>query len=280
MEVPVKRTHTYHAEAHAFAGDITFPFTQTVPKQVALKMQGTDGGYRSNWTGEFEVESVASFTQAWTQVAGSCENDGKGPWNTLVSTTVENINILNVVTCDRLVSQISLEHPAVGHHPKVSYVGSQFVNLKIGGVPVHVVLDLDMCELDDGEYPQQPIITDKRFLDRVQNQYKGMASALASDGKKLKLPQDDGYDWNAAQNALAGKDPTLRCSLVKEVQGLHPGKRHHHRIYVRQFGWIYLAELAITKDTYELTMLRVVLGCPVGGGTGIGVSKGNGTTDP
>ncbi len=281
MEVPAKRTHTYHGEAHAFCGDVNFPFKQTIPPQVALAMKGTDGGYRSNWAGEFEVESVASYDQAWTQVAGSCENEGEGPWNTLVSTTVENINILNVVTCDRIVSQISLEHPAKGHHPRVSFVGSQFVNLKISGAPVHVDLNFDFCELDESDYPQQAIVQDKRFIDRIQGQYKQVASAVPSTGKQM--PKTDGkeYDWGITQKRLAEPEPVVLCSLVKNIEGKFPGKLiPPNIIYVRQFGWIFLSELVVNKDTYELTMLRVTLGCPVGGSGGFGISKGNGSTEP
>src|SRR5512141_2510254 len=187
MESQQKRTHTFHGEAHALSGLINNPFQQDVPKQANLSLAET-GGYRSNWIGEFEVESIASFGQAWTQVVGSAESED-GPWNTMSSTTLENVNVLNVLTADRMVAQITTEHPKEGYVPKVSFVGTQFVNLKIGGRPVDAVLDLEFCNLDDGEYPQKPIVHDSRFQMKVRAQYDTVLAA-AANGKNRKVP-----DW-------------------------------------------------------------------------------------
>ena len=55
---------------------------------------------------------------------------------------MEGINLLEVVTADKIVAQISTKHPKIGNVPSVSFVGSQFVNLRINGELIVPVLDL------------------------------------------------------------------------------------------------------------------------------------------
>lgn len=279
MEPQQKRTHTFHGEAYALSGLINNPFKQDVPKQADLALADA-GGYRSNWIGEFEVESIASFGQAWTQVVGSSESD-EGPWNTMCSTTLENVNVLNVLTADRMVAQITTEHPKVGYVPKVSFVGTQFVNLKIGGRQVDPILDLDFCDLDGGEYPEKPIVHDNRFQMRVRAQYDNVLAA-AANGKNGKVPDwiAKQHNWDATQKSLAAKKPEVRCSLVKEIRGEHPGLPYTTCIHVPHFGKIYLAEVTVTDDEYRLNLVRVELGCPVGGGIMLGAARVNGSTQP
>ncbi len=100
---------------------------------------------------------------------------GGRSWTTQVSCAIENLNILNVVTADRVVAQISTDHPLEGYTPRVSFVGTQFVNLRIGGYKVDPSFKLDFCGQGyEGQYPDQPCIQDSAFLKGVADQYLAM----------------------------------------------------------------------------------------------------------
>ena len=73
-------------------------------------------------------------------------------WVTLSTSIMEGLNVFEVITADRVVSQVSTEHlPARSpgkdpdHVPRVTFVGSQFKNLRVGGLPVKLTLDLGIC---------------------------------------------------------------------------------------------------------------------------------------
>jgi len=52
-----------------------------------------------------------------------------------------------------------VEHPRDGYYPKVSFVGSQFENLRIAGVRVNPVLDPDLlASSDENKFPDRPFI--------------------------------------------------------------------------------------------------------------------------
>ena len=131
MDKQARRVHFYHADGSALGGRIERPFDHIVPVQAALSLPAV-GGFASIRSEKFRFQSLISFEAAETQLSGSF-NERNGSWTTQVSSAVENLNVLNVVTADRVVAQISTEHPATGYVPKVSFVGTQFVNLRIGG---------------------------------------------------------------------------------------------------------------------------------------------------
>ena len=84
-----------------------------------------------------------SYEAAHTQVAGNRETKpGHDGYTTLVTSVVEGLNILDVVTADLVVAQISTDHPLVGYVPSITFLGTRFENLRIAG---HKVDELEMC---------------------------------------------------------------------------------------------------------------------------------------
>src|SRR5579872_6803986 len=109
MESPSKRVHYYHADANAFGGHLTTPFEKIVPVQAPLSLPVV-GGYATARAGAFQLEGIVSFASAYTQVAGSV-SEKNGAWTTLATSAVEGVNVLDILTADRVVSQILTEHP-------------------------------------------------------------------------------------------------------------------------------------------------------------------------
>src|SRR5258708_36529144 len=83
---------------------------------------------------------------------------------------MENLNVMDGVTADRIVAQISTDRPLKGYVPTVTFLGTRFENLRIAGHPLKVDLDLDML----GPKPKKDAgyFSDRDFQQRVADQRK------------------------------------------------------------------------------------------------------------
>src|SRR5260221_9555423 len=104
------RTHTFHAEASVLEAQLRRPLQQEVLPQAYVKLP-FHGGYLSERAENYRLEGVISFESAYTQVAGNPSPKPGHGWVTLATSAIEGLNILDVVTPDRLGAQISTEHP-------------------------------------------------------------------------------------------------------------------------------------------------------------------------
>lgn len=162
MEANIKRVHYYHADTNALGGHIKTPFQQAVPVQAPLSLPPV-GGYATARASAFQLQGVLSLAGAYTQVAGSV-SEKNGAWTTVATSVVEGVNIHDILTADRLVSQIATEHPREGYDPKVTFIGTRFDNLRIGGYPLDVALDLGLCSPGGDRYPAKSCFEDESFL--------------------------------------------------------------------------------------------------------------------
>jgi hypothetical protein len=285
----VKRTHTYHAEAHALGGKIILPLEQEITPH-ALTSVPEEGGYRAQQASEYRLETVISYGRAHTQVSGHKEiKPGRG-WNTLTTAVIENVNILNIVTADRVVAQIATEHPLKGYVPRISFLGTQFHNLRIAGHLIDLDLDLDIVGPkpdNDAAYTR-----DAGFVDRVSRQH----ARLREHPNVLEeiLERYNLVPGRVSENLESpeGDQETVEFSLVRQAKGSYPGKTFGHVIHVPDFGTIYLATVKIEHEdwspvakthkrtTVSLEMLRAKMGCIATGSTVVGTARTNGTSAP
>jgi len=279
------RTHHFFGQAEVLSGHLNIPLMQDIKQQAFVKLPA-EGGYRSEQAQNYRLEGVISFETAYTQVSGSQSRKTGHGWNTLVTSAITGLNVLDVVTADRVVAQISTEHPLEGYTPIVTFLGTRFENLKIGGHPVNPVLDLAIC----GPKPNndQQYIQDPGFLGRVGQQYaqinsaKGVPDLIAKKyNASLLNPAKIKTQAAAAQsNPNQTPKPTIECSLVNSVaQGL-PGTSFGHVIDVPNFGTVYLANLIVDDDSFNLTMIKLDLGCVADGNADMGNGIVNGKTVP
>jgi hypothetical protein len=167
------------------------------------------------------------------------------------------------LTADRIVAQIITDHPASPgkYAPKVCFVGTRFENLKIGGCPVDVTLNFDLCKpekLGDNNFPATRTMEDKSFLDRIRQQGDPYGN-FGATGR--------GY---------------IQCSLVEKATptGNLPGSGKGNVFHIPEFGKITLAELIVDCNSYRLSMIRLELGCPTKGKMSAGNARANGSTYP
>ena len=274
------RYHIYHAEAEALSGNLTLPLIQEVKPPTFVKLNER-GGYLSQHAENYRLGGVVSFRSAYTQVAGNPDVKVDHGWNTLATAVIEGLNVLDIVTADRIVAQISTDHPLVGYVPTVTFLGTRFENLRIAGVRVDVELNLDIL----GEKPKNdaPYTSDPGFIERVTAQRNHTQS-------QANIPADISARYNRLP-AVSDKQGKIECSLVNHASGKFPWRCFGNAIEVPHFGTIYLATLSLEqsdfdaagtpkKTTIGLNMIEMVMGC-LGGGTLLGGGgKTNGGTQP
>ncbi len=265
------RVHYFHADASSLGGALDHPVHKIVPSQAAVSLPST-GGFTSKRSGSFNFDEIVSCGGTFTHASGgrSLKN---GAFTTLVTSAVDKLNILEIVTADRVVGQISIEHPREGHDPKVTFVGSQFINLRIGGVPVEPVMNLGLLTPEEG-YPGCPWIRHEGFLQRVREQHR-----LRHEGKKVPAWAVDRYAWIESPKGIEERGHVV-CSIVDSLKGEIPGKSFGHVVEIEEFGKFFFGEVIVSHGAFQLTMVRAELGCAVHGSIGVASARGNGNTIP
>ena len=224
--------HTYNADAFVFSADLQAPIQKIIERQALVTLLST-GGYDYKPAESKRIDGVVSHGGGYAQVGGRTNPDGTAI--TLATAVVEDLNILDVLTCDRLVAQITTEHAPDNLVPSVSFLGTRFENLRIAGQeidvePYHDILgakpDNDESYLDNGG-----------VLSRISQQYSKIRSMLG-------VPKwaSDQFHWDTT----ATDRQQVKCSLVKSVSGA-TGKSFGHVIDLPFFGRIYLAELTVKR---------------------------------
>src|SRR5271165_253933 len=221
--------HVYHAEAHVLSGHLKHPVEQSIEHHARVVLESRRANHLSESVEEFNLEGLISVKSGHTRVSGAkvekrdfWGKDHSG-WVTLSTTVLEGLNVFEVITADRLVAQVSTEHAFVdGHVPKVTFLGTRFENLRVGGYPVQLELDLDIC----GDRPKgdKPYLEDPGFLHRVEAQLKDIADAkgLPEDMEK-EYAGKVRYINTLRKNGITrpkqgGKSyPKVECSLIKSI---------------------------------------------------------------
>jgi hypothetical protein len=313
------RSHIYHAQAHIFGGQIDHPIKQPIEHYGKVVLENSRReSHIAQKVGVTSIEGIISFKSGHTRVIGTqiknkkdiFGNDHEG-WVTLATAVVEGFNVVDIVTADRVVAQVSTEHPMTGGHvPKVTFLGTRFENLQIGGYPIEVELDLGICgDKPDGD---RSYLSDDCFLGRVEQQLssvagtKGFPKGLAKEyDAKIAHIDDLKSRSNGGAKGKRNGYPKVQCSIVKSIGPIPiPGvKTFGNLIFIPNFGTVALGELEVGispphgngssksqggsspepvySNYFTLHMLDLKLGCPVGGsGKGPGVTSNGSSSGP
>ena len=274
-----EKKHVYAAETTVLSGKLKLPVEQQIEPQAHSKLS-PEGGYFSQRSDGFSLESILSFRSAYSHVAGNLSLKAGEGWNTLTTTVVEGLNVLEVLTADRVVGQMITQHPLEKDHiPSISFLGTHFENLRINGEPLELEIDSDIF----GSKPANdaPYTQDSGFIRRVASQYDRIH-------KHNHLPPVLRERYNYLSSTL-GATGAAECSLVNQVAGRVPGNIFGHVIVIPGFGVITLGKLTVkhekphpdtkipTKTTFHLTMIDLKLGCCIHGDVPVGDGTSNGT---
>ena len=290
----VVRSHDYHAEAHVLSGELQRPVEQKIEQHAPVSLKGARGGHLTRLAEEVSIEGLISFAKGKTRVSGSRNLKNNG-WVTLSTSTLAGLNVFEVITADRLVSQVSTDHPYEnGHVPQVTFLGTQFNDLRVSGFPVTLTLDFGIC----GGKPDldRSYLEDPTFLNGAKEQTQRIAKA-AGLPKELK----DQYDERLTRindlirncnNGKQSRREPITCSLVQSIGAIPiPGVQSFgHVLVIPEFGMVALGEIEVGEMIdepserlsvyFELTCIKMRLGCVGHGTLAAGVSRGNGNTAP
>jgi len=152
--------------------------------------------------------------------------------------------------------------------PSVTFLGTRFENLRIGGREVQPIFDLNIV----GSKPagDKPYVQDAGFLSRVSKQYERISEAPGlSDSARAQ------YHWDLAKVQQQGK---VECSLVTSVPQALPGRSYGHVVELAGIGTVSLAKLTVGK-AFNLTIVSLDAGSS-GGTIDGGQTAANGGTHP
>jgi hypothetical protein len=294
QRMAAERYHTYHAEAGVLHARLQLPLVQEIKPQAFTKLPER-GGYLSQHTHDYRLEGVVSFRSAYTQVAGNHDVKPGHGFTTVSTSVIENLNVLDVVTADRIVAQISTEHPLVGYVPHITFLGTRFENLRIAGHEVK--LELDHAFLGPRAEDDSAYTGNHELMKKVVDQGKQIEGIDAFpddefDGYYNDLPagSDPEIDDPDYEESIEGS--LVTSSQMEQADDTYPGKCFNHVIDVPNFGKIYLATLrlrhknfqkdtGVPKDTtVDLSMVNMKLGCFAAGTASIATSSLNGRSHP
>jgi hypothetical protein len=219
----------FHASAHALAGEFRHPLWSIIPARASAALSSI-GGHSMSEERAFHFQDFVCFKSAHTFVSGKHRRDDT--YVTHASTVVKGLNILGMVTAEKIVSRLT--SVAGGGEPEAHIIAedSRFEGLRINGQEVKVTLRHDL------------LVKCKTFDQLI-------TKGIADDEKSGKIV------------AFKKGGKVAVCSLVERIQTDPKGiDTKQHVIEVKNFGKIFLAEVFATPGTRTLTMLRLELGSP------------------
>lgn len=283
-----ERRFWFRGSTMAVGGRITGPICESIDPQGACVLP-PGGGYASASIENFNFKNIVRFERVTSTLSGQKVRHPDGlAGETLVTTAIEGLNILDVITADRVVARITSQHLENERESEILPFGSQFENLRIGGIPIELESYPEL--LRGGRYKEitgssrtdsfpfidangNPIKTEEpqtKPAARSQTKQEIAAGARPEEAaKESRFPSD--------RTLLA---PLFRLDKKKGVIPVGARTKGQHGIFVPGFGIVYLGEYLITRDSRQLTMLRVELGCPISGSIVCANAIGNGHWDP
>jgi hypothetical protein len=242
-----RQSFAFSADAYAFNAS----FHRPAPCQIealAATCLPTIGGHAQACAADFCVPRLVRFKSAQSHVSGSMQDEETA--TTQAITTIVGLNIMDVITADRVTARLTSEHRMGDSEGHIIALGSTFENLRIAGYDFKISL-------------RHQLLLDCKT-------HANLEKKVASDKGNGKIG--------------VSKGGVTLCSLVEEIEtdfpGLSAADKKKHIIQIPHLGTLSFAELLSVHGTKTLTMLRFDLGSPDGGGGAAAVATTNGKTPP
>jgi hypothetical protein len=265
------KTFYFQAHANSLGGHLQTPDKKVVPSQASVSLPAV-GGHATTRTEAFNCDEIVCCRSAYTRVTGG-QADPEGHWSTLVTSVVEGLNILETFTVERLVAQVSVEHPRDGGNPAFSLAGCRFEGMRLGGHDVSPTLNPKLLGVGSVERIEWPIFQQIG----LEQAGKIVAKAKAHPEKNARWVQDK-FEWMTTAKPKA--DACVLCSLVDGIEQAVPGRAFGHALEIPHFGKVFLGELLVCRSSIQLSMIRAELGCATTGHIGAAMADVSGGTYP
>lgn len=265
----------FHGHAIGAGGRIHHPFHEFINVQAASVLPEI-GGHGSAQVSDFHYRDILHFRHAFTEVTGTRVEgkDGKVSYKTLVRSRVDGLDIMGMVTADRVEARlVAFTDDDRDGEPSFKFTGSYFENIRIAGVPVNVHLGVDVF---DRLHKHRDLVESYRNKKEFHDLFHDLKVKLKEAPARVKNWLQDAPEKGSE---LPHIDGVTTLSLVRRLEPERPEfPCFGHIIFVEGFGTIHLAEVSFSKRERHVTMLRVDLGSPVEGTLDVGTGCGDGSS--
>jgi hypothetical protein len=267
------RFYSFRVDANALGGFLEEPLPKIIPTVAPVSLPAV-GGFATARSDAFNLDEIVSCSSAYTRVSGT-EHHADGSISILATAVVEGLNLLEVVTAERIVAQVSISIPNDGGALQISLAGSRFEGLRLAGRVSDPTLNAELnppCS-DKGVHGLPLTWEDIERVGRSQ------ARELI---ERFKVRGDKDAEWAQNRHGWMTADPLqddggdLLCSLVDGFDGKDSIGSCGHIVDIPGFGRILLGELRVSYDSVQLVAIRAELGCPVKGKISICAVGGGG----
>jgi hypothetical protein len=250
------KRYIFEANATGVAAQFVQPFSDIIPIQAASAL-AADGGFGSFRVDGFRHRDILSIAAAYTEVAGAETADGV--FETVAVSVVEQFNLLNVVTCDRIVGRLTGKYPGGLKVPSENFIvpsGSVFEGLRIGT-----------------RFFEKLVVAPEFFCTPEHSCWSGLTRALENAEERrllasLSLPAPNG-DPVPLPNPGQRRD-LLGFSIALGDPQPGDGLGAPLSFIVPDFGTVHLGEFFCQPTSRRLIMLRAELQGPVQGHVVVG----------
>jgi hypothetical protein len=273
--------YSFNASAYGFAAELRRPVRQSIETQAASVL-AADGGQSHARVLDFKFNSFISVADAHTEVSGSYDPCHDIHTTTAYS-TLEKVNVADVLTADRIVARLSVYSFADDKETSFSITGSHFENLKIAGHKVEVkwpTATFNEYETFSGVAGAGVWRVGSKLAELKADALK----ALEETYHALKGMTGLIEGWNKSNPSAYLLSPANQATLedhqnakVEKNDWASAGIQQFGNFFcIPKFGVIRLFELVVHKHFRSLTMFRVHMCSGADGSTSGGGTQGGG----
>jgi hypothetical protein len=253
----VRKIYSLQGDGNALGGYLEAPIAKVIPTLAPVSLPPV-GGFAFARSERFTLDEIISCSSAYTRVTGQeCREDGASA--ILVTAVIEDLNILEVVRADRIVTQLSITIPEEPGSIGISIAGTAFEGLQLAGPK------RDLTLKDALHNPRDPkgaggrlTWTSIREVGRVQGE------ALLND---FKDGSEDAHQWVIRQHRRMTSAPQASgcgyalASVVDTVPASGGCRSHGHIVDIPGFGQFIFGELSVSCESVQLVAISAELGC-------------------
>jgi hypothetical protein len=266
-----KRFYSFRADANALGGFLDEPFEKIIPALAPVSLPAV-GGFATARSEAFNLDEIVSCSAAFTRVSGR-EHAADGSISIQVAATIEGLNILEVLTAERIVAQVSISIPKDNEPLKFSLAGTCFEGLRIAGREGRAKLTPRLHQPGSGTSSQGLTLTYQDIRQTGRDQAARVINGFQSSPGAHQWAKTR-HEWMTSERPR--DDGTVLCSVVDGFEGVGPNEGCGHIVEIPGFGRFIFGELIVSRNSIQLVAIRAELGCPVKGQIGVNAVGGGG----
>jgi hypothetical protein len=256
--------------ADALSLNIEEPIKEYLPTLAPVSMPAS-GGISFAPSGPLNLKEIISFSSAYSRLLGQKRcTDGSSA--ILVTSEIEDLNILEVVRADRIVTQLLITEPEAPGPIEVCFAGTTFEGLRLAGRECHLTFNEALHRPRDPQADGRLSFETVREVGRIQR--------LLGE---FKVGSEKDYQWVTERNrSMTSASPDsggayALASVVDSVRVAGGCRSYGHIVDIPSFGQIVLGEVLISQHSVQMVAIAAHFGCcpvrfecklAIGGGSG------------